>query len=154
MTIRKILLATTFMIYFGISFSQNSITTKEINNDLLGQNFSLTALNHSQVNLFSKNARSGFFDWKERWNTHSTRKIIIGSICILLGADGMVEAFLPRTDYESPSSRRIRQIQMASISTMLLSSGTVLLIRGIHLKRQNKIQVTTSINGIGLIYRI
>jgi hypothetical protein len=142
------------IIYIGISFSQNSITTKEINNESLSQNFSLTALNHSQVNLSSKNARSGFFDWKERWNTHSTRKIIGGSVCILLGAEGMVEAFLPRTDYENPSSRRIRQIQMASISTMLLASGTVLLIRGIHLKRQNKIQLTTSVNGIGLIYRI
>jgi hypothetical protein len=151
---RKILLTTTFMIYFGTGTAQHSRTTKEVNNELLCQNFSLTALNHSQVNLFSKNVRSGFFDWKERWNTHSTRKIIVGSICILLGADGMVEAFLPRTDYESPSSRRIRQIQMASISTMLLASGTVLLIRGIHLKRQNKIQITTSVNGIGLIYRI
>lgn len=154
MTIRKILLATTFMIYFGISFSQNSITTKEINNELLGLNFSLTALNHSQVNLFSKNARSGFFDWKERWNTHSTRKIIVGSIILLLGAEGMVETFLPTTNYETAASRRNTQIQMASISTLLLSSGTVLLIRGIHLKRQNKIQATTSINGIGLIYRI
>ena len=86
------------MIYFGISFSQNSITTKEINNEFLGQNFSLTALNHSQVNLFSKNARSGFFDWKERWNKHSTRKIIVGRIITLLGAEGMVETFLPTTN--------------------------------------------------------
>ena len=151
---RKILLVTTFMIGFGTGFTQNSITTKEAYNQLLYQTFLLTPVNNSQVNLFSKNARSGFFDWKQRWNTHSTRKIIIGGICILLGAEGMVEAFLPTTNYESPSNRRIHQIETASISAMLLSSGTVPLIRGIHLKRQNKIKLTTSKNGIGLIYRI
>lgn len=152
--IRKILLATTLMICFGICFAQNSITSKKTYNELYCQNPSIQPLNNSQVNLFSKNDRSGFFNWEERWNKHSTRKIIIGGIFILLGTEGMIETFLPTTNYESPSSQRIRQIEMASISAMLLSSGTVLLIRGIHLKQQNKIQLTTSKNGIGLIYKI
>src|ERR1700741_1415047 len=134
--------------------AQNIRTTKEVSKELHYQTSQPTSLNNSKVNILSRNSSPGFFDWKERWNQHPTRKIITGSIFILLGAEGITEAFIPETNYEDPSNFRINRIGIASISAILLSSGTVLLIKGINLRQQNKLKVTTSKNGIGLIYRI
>ena len=145
---KNILIAMTFIIFCGTGLAQNIRTTKEVNEMLHCQNFSVTTLNNFHTTLYSK-------DWKNGWNQHPNRKIIGGSIFILLGAEGIIEAFISSTNnYNDPNNSRITQIGMTSISVMLLSSGTVFLIRGINLKRQNKLKVTTSKNGIGLIYRI
>ncbi len=151
---KKILIATAFIIFCCRGLSQNIGMTKNNNEELHYPNFQLIKTDNFQVNFFSKNSRPVFFDWKKNWNQHPTRKIIIGSVCILLGTEGIVEAFTPSTNYGDPSNNKITQIKMISGSVIFLSSGTLLLIRGINLKRQNKLKVTTSRNGIVLIYRI
>ena len=75
-------------------------------------------------------------DWKNKWEQHSTRKIIIGSIFIVLGAEGITESILSTVNSNTPSNNLTYEIGQANLSAFILTSGTVLLIRGIHLKRQ------------------
>ena len=110
-----------------VGLSQHIQSVSCGNGKLLCQNVSLTSLS-SCSNLQYK------IDWKNRWNQHPNRKILIGSIFILLGTEGMIESFIPTENNASPSNQRIQKIGMLNASAFILASGTVFLIRGIQIK--------------------
>lgn len=144
---KQIVIAFAFLMFSKVSLSQGIQPVSCGDNKLLCQNVSLTSLS-SCSNIQYK------IDWKNRWNQHPNRKIILGSIFILLGTEGMIESFIPTENDASPSNQRIQQIGMLNASAFVLASGTVLLIRGIQIKRQNKLSLSASKNGIGLIYKL
>ena len=144
---KQIAIAFTILMFSKVSLSQGIQPVSCGANKLLCQNVSLKSL------IIYSNMQNKI-DWKNRWSQHPNRKIILGSIFILLGTEGMIESFIPTENDASPYNQRIQQIGMLNASAFILASGTVFLIRGIQIKRQNKLSLSASKNGVGLIYKL
>jgi hypothetical protein len=149
---KKLFIGTTFILCCLTGLGQHIRTDKNIGQKLNNPNFTSVSLRHSYQTLDFQKPSNQPLDWKKGWDQHPTRKIVFGSIFIVLGGSGIAEALIP-TNMDNPSDR-ISQIGTASLGGMLLTLGTVSLIRGINLNRQNKLKVTTTNNGIGLTYEI
>jgi hypothetical protein len=149
---KTLLTATTLVLFWTTGLAQK--TELKVNLNYISYRSILNKKNIANSLVDAEAFPKDSSRWEKGWNRHPTRKIIAGSISIIYGAFLISESVTYKeTNFPGSPNKNLAIFQAVS-GGAFLTFGTVAIIKGVNLKRQNKLKIGMTNNGISVIFKI